>query len=206
MCILGNVNGSNAHSRAGDPNKCVTNNKEYTMKKQGFTLIELMVVIVIMGILAAVAVPKLFGMIAKSKASEVPTAAGTYINLQDAYASESNKLGSWQAIGYSGPGTKKTTTGSQVYESGNFWYAEGQMGTADWSASPRTKLNDCSAEATQPTAAATTHSWYLVSTFNNSTGGDGEGNITLKASGIDACTSLTPAFANLIKGRETAGN
>ena len=56
--------------------------------KKGFTLIEIMVVIVIMGVLAAVGVPKLFGMIAKAKASEVPTAAGTYVHLQEAYQSE----------------------------------------------------------------------------------------------------------------------
>lgn len=39
----------------------------FCMQKKGFTLIELMVVIVIMGILAAVAVPKLTGVVEKSR-------------------------------------------------------------------------------------------------------------------------------------------
>ncbi|MBR2899646.1 MAG: type II secretion system protein, partial [Fibrobacter sp.] len=89
------------------------------MKKQGFTLIELMVVIVIMGILAAVAVPKLFGMIAKSKASEVPTAAGTWINMQDAYFQEANDVGDWVKIGYTGPGAADPSNKSS-YASNTF--------------------------------------------------------------------------------------
>lgn len=73
------------------------------MKKKGFTLVEIMVVIVIMGVLAAIGVPKLTSAIAKSKASEVIPAATTYIKLQDAYITERKKVGTWKRIGFKNP-------------------------------------------------------------------------------------------------------
>ena len=39
--------------------------------RKGFSLVEIMVVVVILGVLAGVGVPKLFGVIAKARASEV---------------------------------------------------------------------------------------------------------------------------------------
>ncbi len=155
------------------------------MKKQGFTLIELMVVIVIMGILAAVAVPKLFGMIAKSKASEVPTAAGTWINLQDAYVSEKNAVGDWGQVGYSAPGVKST---SAKYTSKEFTYEETETG--NWTATNINKLNDCTAGTT---------GWTLTA---EATGGV-SGTMTVTAvstgTGVAECLTLTPSFVELAR-------
>ncbi len=90
------------------------------MKKQGFTLIELMVVIVIMGILAAVAVPKLFAQIQKSKASEVGPAAGSYVHMQDAYVVDQQKVGSFAEIGYEKPTSSVITYDETTYT----WHAK----------------------------------------------------------------------------------
>jgi prepilin-type N-terminal cleavage/methylation domain-containing protein len=162
--------------------------------KKGFTLIELMVVVVIIGILAAVAVPKLFGMIAKSKASEVGPAAGTYVKLQNAYVSEAGtNVGSWPKIGYIGPGTKDTDikTGST-----NFTYTDeatytndtvslpGLSGHIGWQAENIAKLNDCAASST----------WQEVMGAGSSAG-----EVTYLPTYSDEanCGVLTPSFKNI---------
>ena len=121
--------------------------------KKGFTLIELMVVIVIIGILAAIAIPKLLGMTAKAKASEVGPAAGTWSKLQQAFSIEKTGYGSWQAIAYRAPGAAST---SEPGETTNFTYNVGDAGsltieagvetypTVGWRAGAKGKIGDCS--------------------------------------------------------------
>ena len=160
------------------------------MKKQGFTLIELMVVIVIMGILAAVAVPKLFGMIAKSKASEVGPSAGEYIKLQDAYVAETGVYyGGWELIGYTMPASSNFDYDG--YKGADAKTSITTAKTDAWKATAKATLNDCPA----------TSKWHLDIAANNSTGGSVvyEAGITNKSK----CLPLTPNFAAFSSNRTT---
>lgn len=76
------------------------------MNNKGFTLIELMIVIVIIGLLATMATPKLTGFSAKAKLTEIPLAASTYDRLQESYYFESGNLGKGSDFNWLPPKTK----------------------------------------------------------------------------------------------------
>ncbi len=64
-------------------------------ERRGFTLIELMVVILIVGILAAVAIPLMRGRIDAAKWSEGKAIMGTIATALRAYGAEKGDTGNW---------------------------------------------------------------------------------------------------------------
>ena len=130
-----------------------------------------MVVIVIMGVLAAVGVPKLFGMVAKSKAAEVDPAAGTYVHQQDIYIVEHAQIGNFNIIGYEAP-SSAVFTYSETYtaKTKEVWTATPQAG----------KLSEC-----------TSDTWTVTSEMNSNSG---------KHVAATDCTALTPNFTAIGSG------
>ena len=166
--------------------------------KKGFTLIELMVVIVIIGILAAIAIPKLFGMSAKAKASEVGPAIGTWSKLQQAFVTETSVAGNFKAIGYTPPGD--TTSGKKGEESNttNFTYSSALSGvtytgdttsTAGWEAKSKVPLNNCA-------SGKTWSSKFKRDSLKVSEIKIDATDVTGKVATVD-CGSLTPQFGYL---------
>ena len=57
----------------------------FSRNEKGFTLVELMIVVVIIGILASIAIPKFTNLIGKTKASEAKQQLGSIVSLEKTY-------------------------------------------------------------------------------------------------------------------------
>ena len=124
------------------------------------------------------------------------------MKLQDAHASETGAVGTWQMIGYIAPGAKKGGS-TEAYETTVFDYTNSFAGangkttmvnaitgaTEGWKATAKTALNDCPISST----------WTI--SFNKS----GDGASVSYAAAITAngktdntdCKTLTANFTNI---------
>ncbi len=75
--------------------------------KKGFTLIELMIVVAIIGILAAIAIPNFLKFQAKSKQSEAKANLGAIYTGQISYYGEANTFGNFDQINWSPSGNPR---------------------------------------------------------------------------------------------------
>jgi type IV pilus assembly protein PilA len=88
--------------------------------RKGFTLIELMVVIMIVGILAAVAIPLMRGRVDSAKWSEGKAVAGTIATALRAFAAEKGGQGAWATPSWAQLGFSDADLQGTYFAVGNY--------------------------------------------------------------------------------------
>ena len=85
-----------------------TINRMQRNKEKGFTLIELMIVVAILGILAAIAIPNFMRFQAKSRQSEAKTNLGAIGTTAESYRAEQDTyIATWNDLGWAPQGNAR---------------------------------------------------------------------------------------------------
>jgi prepilin-type N-terminal cleavage/methylation domain-containing protein len=105
------------------------------INKQGFTLIELMVVIVIIGVLASLAIPRFTEASVKAKVAEAPRVIASFESAYLAATAEGVTIGSEADLIFKSPESK--------------WFTYSMSGTTAYTATKQTGLKGLPTNATQ---------------------------------------------------------